>query len=259
MADLRFVTEYPALVRHREEVRAAGRARRVRLAVALPLLGLMILGAFSLGVQFGVFAGAVGAGVLFFLALPGGSSVDAGALAGVEGEVSVLDRLKALPDDYRVFNRVKLPDAQLPNRRRELDFIVAGPTGLWIVEVKNTPGHVYVQPDQRRWLLARRGCCGSRPNWNALENPIPQARAQADSLRRWLLQNGVAAEPRPVICMAHPEVSLENRAASPIPVLVRDELAGHIRDSSPAAVAGGTLPALLQLHPDRQSSRDRAA
>ncbi|MDT8449242.1 MAG: nuclease-related domain-containing protein [Wenzhouxiangellaceae bacterium] len=259
MADLRSVTEYPALARHRAELRAAGRARRIRLAVALPLLGLTIFGAFSLGVQFGVFAGAVGAGVLFFLALPGGSSVDAGALAGIEGEVSVLDRLKALPDDYRIFNRVKVPDVQLPNGWRELDFIVSGPTGLWIVEVKNTPGHVYVQPDQRHWPLARRGCCGSRPNWNALENPIPQARAQADSLGRWLLRNGVAVEPRSLVCMAHPEVSLENRAASPMPILVRDELVAHIRDASRAALPGGTLPALAQLHPDRRSSRDRAA
>lgn len=249
MADCRFVTEYPPLVRHRQELRDAGRSRRLRLAVALPLLAALAFGAFTLSPPFGLFVAAVGAGVLFFLGLPGGSSVDAGALAGIEGEVAVLERLKQLPHDYLLLNRVKLPDGQLPNGWRELDFIVSGPTGLWIVEVKNTPGYVYVQPGERHWPLARRAGCGSRPSWNALQNPIPQASAQVQSLKRWLLQQGISVEPNAVVCLSHPEVAVENGTESPVPVLVRDQLTAHIQAAPSAALPGGLIETLAQLRP----------
>lgn len=268
MADCRFITEYPPLVRHRRELHDAARARRRRLLVAIPVLAAMADGAFTVSAPFGLFVAAVGAGVLFFLGLPGGSSVDPGALAGIEGEVAVLERLRQLPDDYLLLNRVQLPDGQLPNGWRELDFIVAGPTGLWIVEVKNTPGYVYVQPGERHWPLARRGGCGSRPNWNAIENPIPQARAQTDSLRRWLLQHGISAEPRPAICLSHPEVAVESGTESPVPVLVRDQLIEHIRTARPAALPRGLVDTLAQLRPggdrlatsgEKHDLRDHAA
>jgi len=259
VADCRFVTEYPPLVRHRAELKAAARARWIRLALALPLLAVLAYGAFSMSAQFGLFVGAVGAGILFFLWLPGGSSVDAGALAGVEGEVTALARLQALPDDFVLFNRVKLPDGQLPNGWRELDFVVAGPTGLWIVEVKNTPGHVYVQPDERHWPLARRAGCGSRPNWNAVENPIPQTRAQVDSLRRWLLQQGIAVDPKPVVCLAHAEVAVDNADASPVPVVVRDQLAGLIRSGAQSALPGGLLDTLSRFRQAGDAALERAA
>src|SRR6056297_3058510 len=178
MADCRYLTDYPALVRHRAERVEAARVRRRRLWIVLPLVASASFWAFSVSPPFGLFIAAVGAGVLFFVALPGGTSVPAGDLAGVEGEAAVLKQLVALPDDFVIMNRVRLPDRQLPNGWRELDFLVFGPTGLWIVEVKNTPGCVYVQPNQRHWPLARRAGCGSRPSWNALQNPIPQASAQ---------------------------------------------------------------------------------
>lgn len=259
MADCRFITEYPSLVRHRAELKSAGRARWTRLVIALPLLAVLAFGAFSMSPQFGLFVAAVGAGVLFFLWLPGGSTVDPGALAGVEGEVAALERLKALPDEFMLFNRVKLPDAQLPNGWRELDFVVAGPTGLWIVEVKNTPGHVYVQPEARHWPLARRGCCGSQPNWNAVENPIPQARAQVDSLRRWLLQHGIAVDPKPLICLSHSEVAVDNADASPVPVLVRDQLVDRIRAGGHSALPGGLFEALSRFGRSGGEALGRAA
>ena len=259
MADCRFITEYPPLVRHRRELCEATRARRRRLFVAIPVLATLVYAAFWASPPFGVFVAAVGAGVLFFLGLPEGSSVDPGALAGIEGEVAVLERLKQLPDDYLLFNRVKLPDAQLPNGWRELDFVVAGSTGLWIVEVKNTPGHVYVQPGERHWPLARRGGCGSRPNWNAVDNPIPQVNAQVQSLKRWLLQHGIVAEPQPVICLSHPEVAVDNGAESPVPVLVRDQLVAHFQNAPDQALPDGTVEVLARLVSRHAAKKGRQA
>jgi len=62
-----------------------------------------------------------------------------------------------------------------------------------------------------------------------LDNPTPQANAQARSLKSSLLRHGLAAEPRPLICLSHPGVAIDNADASLVPVLVRDPLPGHLR------------------------------
>lgn len=232
MADTRFVTDYPAIARHRAEQNDEARARYRRLAVTVVVVGLLTAGGAAVSTPLALFVAAIGAGVAFFVALPGGSSVEAGALAGEEGEAAVLERLRTLPDDFTVFNRVRLPDPELPNGWRELDFIVTGPTGLWVVEVKNTPGLVYVRRGERHWPLARRAGCGSRPNWNAMDNPVPQVLSQRRALQRWLLQNGISAEARGVVCLAHPEVAADDADAAEVPVRLRDELVPHLREAA---------------------------
>jgi len=62
-----------------------------------------------------------------------------------------------------------------------------------------------------------------------LDNPTPQANAQARALKSWLLRHGLAAEPRPVICLSHPELAIDNADASSVPVLVCDPLPGHLQ------------------------------
>lgn len=260
MANTSHVSEYPALVRHRAECRAAARARRGRLAVALPAIGVLIYAAAAISLELAVFAGAIGTAVVFFLSISGGSSVDPGALSGVEGERAVLKRLEALPDDFSVFNRVQVPDPRLVSGRRELDFIVAGPAGVFVVEVKNTPGLVYVSPEERHWPLARRAGCGSRPCWNSIDNPVIQASAQADALRRWLLEQGIAVQPRPVVCMAHPEVGIDNASASQVPVLTADSLTPFLLRQQPVQAPPTVLHALKDLRsPGLGSKRSATA
>ncbi|MGK7297013.1 MAG: nuclease-related domain-containing protein [Candidatus Wenzhouxiangella sp. M2_3B_020] len=259
MADCRYVTDYPALVRHRREEREAARSRHRRLVVAVPVVTVVAFAASYVGLPLALLVAMIGAGVVFFLALPGASSVPPGDLAGVEGEIAALDRLRAMPDDFRIFNRVQLPDVELPGGRRELDFIVTGPTGLWVVEVKNTPGLVHVLPERRHWPLARRAGCGSSPSWNAVENPVPQIQAQVRALRRWLLQQGVAAEPEGIVCFANPEVALRDAQASPVPVLVREQLDGFIRGWQGQAEVAPAADALAALVGSPSGRTPRAA
>ena len=247
MADTQLVSEYPPLRRHREELRDQRRARLRRLAVAVPLAGLAVATAASWSVPLAVMLAGIAGVIVFFLALPGASTVDPGLLAGVEGEAAVLERLKRLPDEFVLLNRVKLPDETLPNGERELDFIVAGPTGLWVIEVKNTPGHLRVEPGSRHWPLARRAGCGSRPSWNAMSNPVPQVRAQVDALERWFLKQGVDVRARAMIVLSHPEVALSDADRSPVPVLVRDQVAGYLRQADGSPAGRSVLAALEGL------------
>ncbi|TVS13689.1 MAG: NERD domain-containing protein [Wenzhouxiangella sp.] len=188
--------------------------------------------------------------VLFFSSITGASSVPADQMTGAEGEYRVLQELSKLPDDHVLFNQVYVPDARLPNGRRELDFVVVGPSGVHVIEVKNARGLIYVRPDQRQWPLAHKAGCGGRPGWNAIDNPIGQVRAQVDALDRWLLQHGRVAPIQPLICFARPEVALQDRDQADVPILTTGELVDHIRqcpDQAPGAVGRGVVE-LLSRH-----------
>ena len=250
MADARFVSDYPALLRHNAERHSGARARRRRLGVALPVVALVVLGGFQVSMELGMFAAAIGAAVLLFVSINAGSSVEPNALIGVEGEVSVLRELRSLPDEYVIFNRVQLPDRWLPNGGRELDFIVAGPGGLFVIEVKNIPGIVYVQPGARDWPVARRAGCGNRPGWNTIVNPVPQVTDQASALKRWLLEHGIHCNPRPIVCFSNRTAGIENAGAAEVPVVTVDGINEELLAGGDAGQPpGGAIQALARLRP----------
>ncbi len=224
MAVLTHLKPYPQFERHRSEMALAARQRRRRAVLAALLVAGFGFGAWMLHPALAFLVAGIGLMVLFFVSLTGSSSVPADQLLGIEGELRALDQLKRLPDDRILFNRLKVPDPWLPNGERELDFLVLGPDGLTVVEVKNSAGAVYVDVDQAQWSLACRGGCGSSPGWNRLDNPVRQVQAQCASLERWLLSHGLVLPIRAVVCFARPEVALINADSSPVPVVVPEQL-----------------------------------
>ncbi len=259
VADDSYIVEYGPLLRHRRELADQNRARLRRLLIAVPMSLVLIALAASYSPPLAMLLGVVSALFLFFIALPGASSVDPGALAGVEGEVAVLKQLRKLPDTFLLLNRVRLPDALLPNGERELDFVVVGPTGLWIIEVKNTPGVIHVQPDQAHWPLVRRAGCGSSPSWNAVQNPLPQVQAQVDALARWFLVHGLFVQPRAAVVFAHAETALESPERSAIPVNLRDGIVATLLSADPVPIPESVRAALPRLRGRQMRSECQAS
>lgn len=260
MADTQYIREYATLTRHLSEVRQRSRNRWLRVGIALPVLLLAVMGAYRILPELAFFVAAVGTGVLFFLSMTSGSTVNAGALTGVEGEVSALRCLEALPEAYRLFNQFVVPDRTAGGYgRRELDFVVVGPDALFVVEVKNLAGAVYVSPEEKEWAVARKGGCGNRPSWNRMANPLDQVRAQASALERWLLESGIACRPQPVVCFTHPGVILQNIDASPIPVTTTGTLVSTIEGFDPPAPFGPrTHDAVVRMLAGHQSGGGKA-
>ena len=54
------------------------------------------------------------------------------------GEKVVADSLDTLPQDYFVFNDVNLPKSQ-----GNIDHVVVGPNGIFVIETKNYRGSFY--------------------------------------------------------------------------------------------------------------------
>lgn len=224
MANLSHLREYAALLRHQKDMHTLSRQRKRRIVVGLTVvLGLTGAG-YWITPPLGVMLAGIGAMALFFTAITGGSSVPHHVMTGVEGEARALETLSGLPDDHVLFNQVYIPDPAIPNGRRELDFVVVGPDAITVVEVKNTPGLIHVDPDSKQWQVVKRAGCGSRPGWNAIDNPIMQVRAQTRALERWLLEHGVAARPQPMVCFARPDAGVVDPDRADIPVVTTTEL-----------------------------------
>ena len=69
--------------------------------------------------------------------------------AGKAGELAVTDALKALPNEYVLLNDLMLPDG-----RGNVDHLVIGPNGIFVIETKNYSGYVSCWGD--RWYVNRR-------------------------------------------------------------------------------------------------------
>lgn len=233
VARLDHIKPYPALERHRRQIARHSRQRRRRLLVGIPL-ALVLVGLVGwFNPVLAVPLAGVLAMMLFFASLTGGSDVDPGQLIGIEGEVRTLKALSELDDRFTVFNRLRLPDPTLPNGGRELDFVVLGPTGLSIIEVKNVPGLIEIQAEAKRWPVQVRAGCGSAPGWRQIDNPLRQLAAQQAALDRWLLSEGVSCPVKGLVCFARPGAGLRGDDHRHHPVTLVDALVERL-ESDPA-------------------------
>jgi hypothetical protein len=125
----------------------------------------------------------------------------------------------------------------------EVDLLVIGPTGLFLVEIKSWPG--VVNGDQRDWVEERNG----RPRFH--ENPLLGTDRKAKRLKSLLEQQPSVRKAKarlpfiqPVVFLSHPEVVCK------LPPLARQHV--YLRDESPEGRAReGILSALAQPEPRR--------
>ena len=96
---------------------------------------------------------------------------------GAEGEEIVATYLDELPEDYFIFNDVHLPISQ-----GNIDHIVAGPTGIFVIETKNYTGLFEVREDE--WIKHGTGT-------NLPKSPGKQAKENAIALRNFLKSEGI--------------------------------------------------------------------
>ena len=134
---------------------------------------------------------------------------------GSEGENRVTKVLSsALSDDYLLINDVQLA----AGKRSNIDHIVLGPTGIFVLETKNHRGRIV--------------CYGD--SWTGIgQNPFTQARVNASSVHGVIKASGISiSKPlwiNAVVVFADKKVELDRRKAPSNPeVLKIDELTNYI-------------------------------
>ena len=133
---------------------------------------------------------------------------------GFEGEKQVTKVLSSLSDDYFLINDVQL----VAGKRSNIDHIVLGPTGIFVLETKNHSGKIICYED----------------SWTAIgQNPFTQARVNASRVYKVIKASGIFESKllwiQAVAVFANKKVELDRRKApSNVEVLKIDELTNYI-------------------------------
>ena len=159
------------------------------------------------------------------LGLIGGAIVVAGAKAdfkrwgnwqaGKVGELAVTEVLKALPNQYIVLN-----DLMLPEGRGNVDHLVIGPNGIFVIETKNYSGYVSCWGD--RWYVNRREISSlskqAKRNALAIKNSLDGVFREHHARIPWV---------DPILAFTNPAGRLKIKSPT-IPVLRSAELPAFI-------------------------------
>lgn len=134
---------------------------------------------------------------------------------GKSGEAAVSEALKSLPNDYVLLNDLMLPDG-----RGNVDHLVIGPNGLFVIETKNYSGYVKCWADD--WYV----------NGRKISSLSKQAKRNAIAIKNTL--EAIFAEHRTTLPYVHALLCFVNsrgrlKLGQPtIPVLRCYELARFI-------------------------------
>lgn len=140
----------------------------------IAILGVPLLFLFSAVSIFGFILIVIG-----LIVILGGYSSGTSWVKGDAGEKRMSEYLQQLPKSFHVFNDVKLPGS-----RGNIDHIVVGPTGIFVIETKNYSTSYIVQND--KWYYKTR--YGPKL---ADHNPGKQVKSNAMRLRKFLIKRGI--------------------------------------------------------------------
>ncbi len=102
---------------------------------------------------------------------------------GAEGEESVIRALQNLDSSFKVVN-----DIVLPGDNQNIDHVVVGPAGIFVIETKNYNGIIRCYGDEwSRKKIGRRGTVYD----GGIGNPSKQAKRNAIVLKNWLQSQNV--------------------------------------------------------------------
>jgi hypothetical protein len=107
--------------------------------------------------------------------------------SGISGENRASHELDKLRDSYEVLSNVKL---DVDGEKAELDFVVIGSNGVFIVENKNYNGTIEGHVDEDKWVQKKVGQ-GGTPYSNPIRNPIFQLKREIHILANYLRENGI--------------------------------------------------------------------
>jgi len=106
--------------------------------------------------------------------------------AGLSGEERTTEILANLPEGYEVYSSVQLSTEE---GRAELDHVIVGKNGVFVVEVKNHNGTITGNEEDRSWTQHKVGRKGGEYS-KEMRNPVKQVRRQVHILSKHLSKNG---------------------------------------------------------------------
>lgn len=145
---------------------------------------------------------------------------------GIEGEDAAAEVISTLPENYFGFQNVVVT---LDGKDSELDLVVVGKTGVYIIETKNRNGHIKGSYSGQRWVQHKVGR-GGNPYSNEFYSPVKQVATHIFRLAHYLRSNGIRVHIDGVVYFSHPDTKVEiSGKQGEIPVITAEkDLKKHI-------------------------------
>lgn len=134
--------------------------------------------------------------------------------AGVQGEVTASNILAGLPSDYKVFHDKNI---QFDGKNSQLDFIVTGPTGIFVVETKNVSGTIIGSAEDKQ-LIATKVTQSNNKYQKPFYNPIKQVGTHVYRIANHLSQKGMKYYVQGVVLFTHATSDVQISAINQTPV-----------------------------------------
>ncbi len=136
--------------------------------------------------------------------------------AGVEGERATASIIAALPQSYVGIRNL---DIVYQGQKSELDMVVVGPTGVFVIETKNLNGTIIGNADNPQWTQKKVGQ-GGTPYSKNFYSPIKQVGTHVYRLAHHLRDNRFNVHVNSMVYFANPDAAVQIIGQNPnIPVL----------------------------------------
>ena len=145
-------------------------------------------------------------------------------VSGIVGENSTADLLSCLPDGYTVFQDVVV---RYDGKVSEIDNIVVGNTGVFVIETKNHNGTINGDYGEKDWLQSKVGR-GGTPYYNSFYSPVKQVGTHIFRLKNVLKENGIHVYINGAVYFSNPQATVSiSGDETDIPVFAEFESGGE--------------------------------
>ena len=121
-------------------------------------------------------------------------------LAGAEGEKRVLKLLSRLPNEFHIITDVELI---VEHKTAQIDYIIIGPTGIFIIETKNLKGTISGNADDEM-LYKTKPFGNGETDTKKIYNPLLQVATHKRLLSELLIKSGYYSEIGACVYFSHP-------------------------------------------------------
>ncbi len=170
---------------------------------------------------------------------------------GVQGERFLTTMLvKYLPKDYYVLRNIVISS---PTSKAEIDIIVVGETGVFIVEIKNWVGEIKGDLYDQNWTQTkRRGYRYPKAYHSTLHNPVKQVKRQLRYLIDYLKNNSVNSWVEASVFFSSGTVFLEVTGESDVPIFSTQQqgvknLVSYITSNDKSKIDANKIDKLVTL------------
>lgn len=124
--------------------------------------------------------------------------------SGIQGEKFAEMQLSSLPDDYVIFRNMKI---SFDNRISEIDNIIVGKSGVFVVEIKNNNGNIFGDYSDKEWIHNKIGR-GGTPYSKSFYNPVKQVGTHVYRLSHYLKDNNIRTYVNGIVYFANPRTNV---------------------------------------------------